>query len=97
MDKAMFTVADLFTNEHGHVAKLVSKTEASASVANLGTTEAKRQITYYLPLTTLAKPKEQLIGTVIPFDASAFDVIERDYTIPSTGETVQTKWCYVKR
>jgi hypothetical protein len=96
MASSKFIIVTVFSNEHGFVAKLQQKSSSTVAVEGLGVQVSNKQLTYYYPLATLAKPIEELVGKEIMFDPNMFDVVEKELDLPN-GEVATTKWCYAPR
>lgn len=90
------TVTKIVSKEDGtFFAILQTKSHNTTVTEGLGETERDKQLTYYVPLTKLAAPKEQLEGRVINFNPDQYDIVVRD--VPQEdGSTHHYKWCYAK-
>lgn len=84
------------TTKSGYYAKLQTKSTTHTEVEGLGATDKNKQLTYYVALTTLAAPAEQLIGKTIKFCPENYDVVESEFTPENSNEPIKCKWCYAK-
>lgn len=95
MAKTSFVIADMFSTEHGIVAKLQQKSSATSVVEGLGSQVRTKQCTYYYPCGIGQEVKyKQLIGNTVALDPAEFDIIEKEMKLPDNGKIITTKWLY---
>ena len=96
MNTIVMQVMSIGETKKGYYAKLQTKSATHTVVEGLGESEKNKQLTYYVALTTLAAPKEQLIGKTINFCPDNYDIVESEFTPEGSNEPIKCKWCYAK-
>lgn len=89
---SLFTVISATPTEDklGFIVKLQTKEDKSISTP-FGHKTSTVQSTYYMKLDTAPA-----IGFQAEFDIATMNVVEREFTIPDSGEIVQLKWLHIK-
>ena len=96
MNTIAMQVMSVGTTKKGFYAKLQTKSTTNTVAEGLGEIERTKQLTYYVALTTLAAPADQLVGKTINFCPNNYDIVESDFTPEGSTEPIKCKWCYAK-
>ena len=85
---AKFTV--ISSNPSNEGTTFVTKIQGNKVVNVLGVNKTS-QVTYYISL-----PQQVEVNKEFDVDLSQFNIVERPFESPTTGEIIQLKWLHIK-
>jgi hypothetical protein len=85
---AKFTVISSNPSNEGKT--FVTKIQGNKVVNVLGVNKTS-QVTYYISL-----PQQVEVNKEFDVDLSQFNIVERPFESPTTGEIIQLKWLHIK-
>ena len=85
---AKFTVISSNPSNEGNT--FVTKIQSNKVVNVLGVNKTS-QVTYYISL-----PQQVEVNKEFDVDLSQFNIVERPFESPTTGEIIQLKWLHIK-